>query len=394
MRRHLVGLPVLAVLLLAGGARADVHELEMAAGLDAGAEGTGIYALPWGLPPRQKTPSYGVARAAWRWLGFWRPNVALSAEFNTDTLAAGLDAYNVGAPGLSVGLFSRAELGFAQVSLNQLHDGVNHPERGYTASYAMTGGRASYTVLNRLTVEGELGGRGWVFTPGPNTDRNWRIPAPFLALEPRARLKWHDLRPDEGGLGLHRGMAAMLEAGMDVRAFSRSFGGYKGGPVDPRNTVEAGEFPRRISARGLAGVPLARRLWVGLQGDAGYGHDEDDISRTVIGGMNPYTVNVPGAAWGEWRSERYVAGHAHAGILPLQNLYVGLSAHLCVLNDPHRVGALDELGVVRAFAAEVRVALARVVRWRLSVGGSGDVRRERGPGALGAFTWFELGLRQ
>src|SRR5688500_7677087 len=128
-------------------------------------------------------------------------------------------------------------------------------------------------------------------------------------------------------------MYAWLEAGGDVRAFHQPFGGYQGEGPDPRNDVRNGEFPRRVSARGFAGVPIFKAFWLGLSGEAGYGADEDDLSRPVLGGMNPYSVTIPGAAWSEWRSERYAVGHAHFGVLPRPNLYVGLSGHLAVLND-------------------------------------------------------------
>jgi len=41
---------------------------------------------------------------------------------------------------------------------------------------------------------------------------------------------------------------------------------------------------------------------------AGAGRGQDELSRTLVGGLNPYVVPLAGAAWGELRMDEYVAG--------------------------------------------------------------------------------------
>ena len=40
---------------------------------------------------------------------------------------------------------------------------------------------------------------------------------------------------------------------------------------------------------------------------AGAGHLQDDLTKTRLGGLNPYVVPLAGAAWAEWWIERYTA---------------------------------------------------------------------------------------
>ena len=40
----------------------------------------------------------------------------------------------------------------------------------------------------------------------------------------------------------------------------------------------------------------------------GVGRGQDELSRTLVGGLNPYVVPLAGAAWGELRMDDYVAG--------------------------------------------------------------------------------------
>ena len=268
---------------------------------------------------------------------------------------------------------------------------MNRRERGFTASYAQVGGRAAYTLFTRLTVEAELSGRAWAFTKVPGvSDPLWRIPTAFVTAEPRARLKWDGLTRDPGRLGLHTGLQGLLEVGVDLRALSTPFGGQRGGPYEARNNLPQGANPRRFLLRGSGGVNLLKVFWLQGSGEAGYGSEEDDLTCVRVGGMNPYTVTMPGTAWGEFLCERFAAAHLEAGVTPLQLLYIGMSGHLAVVNDPHRVGDLDDVMLLRGLAAEARVGLLGFGVVHVRAGGNSDVMRAGGRGGFGVFAWLEM----
>lgn len=381
---------------LPGVLRGGSHELDGAVGADAALPGP---ALPSRASPdvtimqaaRAGLPSYSIEMAQWRWNGFYKRNMALTLGVNTDTIYGGLDAWNVGIPGLSIGVFGRAELLLAGVNVAWIQDGVNRSARGFTASYAMVGGRAAYTVLRHLTVEAELAGRAWLFAKVPFVhDPAWRIPSSFVAAEPRARIKWEGVTTDRARLGLRKGLYGLIEVGVDVRALSGPWGGYVGDPYEKRNNLKSGTYPRRVLVRGFGGVNVGHVWWLQAKGEAGWGQQEDDVSRTRIGGMNPYTVNMPGTAWGEFLCERYAAAHFEAGVTPIDMLYIGLSGHLALVNDPHRVGNLDEFQLLRGLAAEARLGLLGFGVIHVRAGGTPDVIRVGGHGGFGAFAWAEM----
>jgi hypothetical protein len=333
-----------------------------------------------------------VVRAAWRHAGFFRPNVALGLEFNTDTLGAVLDAWNVGFPGLSLGVFGRTEALLALVSSAPVFSGVARRDLGFFASYAQAGARVAYTTLEHLTLEGEAAVRGWWFMRSLDSDKNLRLSRPFVAIEPRLRIKWVSLVPDEGRLGLYQGLALVLETGADLRSQTTPWGGLEGGPPDPRNALPADALPRRVLLTGRAAMPVMRMGWLSARAEGGWGLDEDDLTRARVGGMNPYVVEMPGAAWGEFVTERFGAVHMELGLRPKGFLYVGVAGHAAVVNDPERRGAFDDVRILRGASVDARLSLFRVVRLMARVGGNIDVTRPQARGALGALLWADFAV--
>jgi hypothetical protein len=335
--------------------------------------------------PRRAPLPFGILGYRWRWTGFFKPNVASEISVNTDTVQAQVDAWDVGIPGSSVSTWARAEGLLAGVNTQWMQDGVNRWERGFTASYAQVGFRASQTAARVFTVETELAFRGWLFTPLPLLSAPGATPTPLLVAEPRVRLKFDGRRPDAHGLGLFTGVAGWLETGVDARLGTRPFG------EGTRNRLPWNALPRRVQGRGFLGAHTGR-WWLQARAEAALGVDEDDLSRTRVGGLNPYTVNMPGAAWGEFLCERFIATHVEAGLTTLPWLYTGLSVHAAAINDPHRTGELSSVGILRGVALETRVALSRFGLLHLRGGGSTDVLRPGRRAALGGFAWLEVWL--
>lgn len=391
------------VLALTGAAApvlAGTHVLDVGGGMDVAARGTGLNVGPDPTDPTQRNvrallggpPSYGIFFLRYRYNGLLGRNISVGGEFNTDTLSADVTAYDVGLPGITVAAFGRAEALLAGVNNNPIFDGETKADRGFGASYVLAGARTSYTTLGHLSVEAELAGRAWVFNPMPATQPHFRLPTPYASAEPRVRLKWLDAPRGREDLGLPRGLAMVLELGADIRALNEPWGGTTDEEPDPRNSLAQGAVAQRMVAAMVAGGrPLKRLQWY-VTGNAGWGTGEDDITRTRVGGQNPYTVNMPGAAWGEFLAARYLAASVHAGVLAKPFLYVGVGLHGAAVDDPARKGDTDDVGVLRGLSTEIRVGFLKYFLLRAQVGGNMDVRRGNRTGALGAFVWVEAGL--
>ncbi len=388
---------LLAGLLAQLPARAGHIQVDVGGGFDAAFNDVGPLPdpnAPGGFKPLGAItgpPSHGILFARYQHFGLWKRNLNVALEYNTDTLAAQLHVNNAGFTGLSVSLFARAEALLAGVNVNWMQEGKNRQERGFGASYVLGGGRVAYAVWQQLFVEVELAARGWLFNRMPQSASNLRIPAPFVTAEPRFRLKWEGARGDVHRMGMLEGVRVVGEVAADVRAFNKPFGGFTDGPVEKRNALAPGSVPHRVALLAQAGTRLGRLLWFHAQGQLGYGNQEDDLTRARVGGQNPYTVNLPGAAWGEFVSERYAATSVGLGVRPMPLLFTGVTGHLVVVNDPQRVGALNEVALLRGISAEARVGLLGFGHVKFQVGGNVDVLRPHGRGAMGAFVWLELG---
>ncbi|MEW5849312.1 MAG: hypothetical protein AB2A00_10885 [Myxococcota bacterium] len=399
MHRAVRMLALVTLLLISAEARTATNEFVVGRGFDVGLWGTGLNTFPDVTNPRERAfdsiirspTTQGIGRIFYRRNGILGRPLSLWLDFNTYKMGIFLRANELVGTGLSTTVFVRGEWMLTGLFVHHMKNGDNLRERGFIGYYGLAGARTAYKIMGPLSAEVELSGRQWFFHNGLRTARGFALPANFSALEPRFRLKLVDIQYEQRNLGLPRGLGAVVELGADVRLGSRSWGHVKGEPPDPRNQGGDHRLPRRVNARGTFGTPLPGRLWLTLQSEVGYGLDEDDVTRTRIGGMNPFSVNLPGAAWGEYWSERFGAVHGELGILATPFLYAGFSAHGVVLNDPRREGDLDRYDFKRGVTAESRIGMGRLGFLRFRVGGSPDVIRKKGVGSLAFLFWWELG---
>jgi hypothetical protein len=82
--------------------------------------------------------------------------------------------------------------------------------------------------------------------------------------------------------------------------------------------VRAGSDVHRSSAQPtIRAEALVHPSWLiapRIELRTGWARGEDDITRTRLGGLNPYVVPLAGAAWAEWWVESYVALRAGAAV--------------------------------------------------------------------------------
>ncbi|MCB9764905.1 MAG: hypothetical protein H6739_34330 [Alphaproteobacteria bacterium] len=252
---------------------------------DAGAE---VNATPHGIA------DLSVRRGDW------------SANLFTDTLDLRWDAEGDGGRRW---LAARLEVGAAGLMLSPWTDGGPDPDRALNASYlGMEGGRVWYGP------EGLYAGFQWLaraYVFGAMADTTVEVPDPRGLLTGDALLGWWT--PD---------VQAWARVGVDV-------------------TAEAAAPHAHLEIKARAPWRLAPRLAL----RAGFAERQDFLTRTRLGGMNPYVVPVAGAAWAEWWVEDYVAARLGPH-LQGEHLSLALSADLAAFDGQQALG-LEARGGLR-----------------------------------------------
>ncbi len=324
----------LLISLVACVSHAETHRLTGAAFVEA-----------WNDDDR---PMHGAVILAYD-LGGLPDEGRFGAEFNTDTLRLSYDARP--AKRLWTGVELSGEAFVAGLLPDYFVDGRSVLDRGFQASYARGRAYAKAQLGERSYFELEFGARRWFFGRADDTDPNFELPPDTWVMEPRLRFTWWGLGADEAWSDRHRlysrdrGVAFGLEGGLDFRDDASSWGAR-----DPRHFEEPDRRnrPEPVSARlsqwALTGWQALPWLRCQLREQAGMGAGEDDLTRTRIGGMNPYSLWIPGTPWAHYLSEDYLGGSGSLHFGVVDGLELGPLLSAVVLRDPHRTGA-DEAGV-------------------------------------------------
>lgn len=304
------------------------------------------------------SPMHGIALLGWDTRPLWRQG-RLHVVLNTDTLSLGFSGMRL-TEAVELGWELKSEFKIAGTLADYFQDGQTVEGRGFYANYVQPRVFAKLRIAERTWMELDVGGRRWVFEPidkGPReTDPALTLPPDAWVFEPRLRYTWWNLQHDAGWSDRHRlfprlrGIAAGVELGLDARADDQPWGARDAAvftSVDTRNAPDP--FAPRARQWFLAGVQVVPAVRVEFREQAAFGSGEDDLSRDRLGGSSPYTVNLPGAPWGAWFSERYVGGLASAHIRVIDDLEVGPQVGAIVLADPHRVGDTDAVGTEAGF---------------------------------------------
>lgn len=319
----------------------------------------------------------------------------LRALFNTDTLQLAVEGVPLGAGGVAeFGAYLRGEGLIAGVLINYFANGVRRPERGFFASYVAGAASLKLHVAERHTIELLAGARQWIFGRiAGTTDPQFVLPPNTGVLEPRLRYIFWAVTSDPGEWGAQvlfprvTGVAVMVELGLDARANARAWGA----PGDARNRPGAPIWMAREWLR--AGAPLGAALRVQIDQVASWGVGEDDLTRMRAGGMNPWSVTLPGLGWPALLSERLVAAQVGLYLRPwLRHRHeIGVLAAGGVFNDVNRAGALDTFGGAAGFALHGDL---RFGAWQfyLRAGYAVPVTWLRDPPQFGAFAGVGVAL--
>lgn len=318
--------------------------------------------------PDDTVPGHGIGVLAYDfdpWLAGGAPSIVL----DTDTVRLGLTEMRLG-DDWRVGVELAGEVAVAGLLTDHYVDGRAVPERGFFASYAEARGRLKRLVDGGAWAELTLTGRRWFFDRQATTADDLVLPPDTWVLMPRLHLGWWRLSDDAGWRDRHRlfprlrGVALGVDLGLDLRSDGRGWGRQDTPmPGDRRN---AGGTPTLLVRQWMRiGVPLGERARAEVEQRAGYGVDEDDLTRARVGGMNPYVVQVPGAPWAAWLAGRFVGARMSLPFRIAGDVELGPAAGIVMLQDSGRTGD-DDLDVVLGAGATLD---ARFGNWQVDLRG-------------------------
>jgi hypothetical protein len=192
----------------------------------------------------------------------------VSLELLTDTLDLRWQPYG---DGWRAWLGGRAEGGAAGLLISPWQDGAPAPEAALLASY-LGADAGALLALPAGFYAGPVGSAR-IYQFGSLSETTIAVPGPRAVISPEVIVGWSG-----------PGMWGQVRAGADLQSVRRA----------PRI---AGEFV--VSPWWT----LAPRLE--LRG--GVARDQDFLTLTRLGGLNPYVVPLAGAAWAEFRTQSYAA---------------------------------------------------------------------------------------
>lgn len=335
---------------------------------DAGQFAVAVAAETW---PDETVPFHGIAVLAYDfdpWLADGLPSIVL----DTDTLRLGLTEMRLG-DRWRLGFEAAGEAAIAGLLTDHYVEGEAQAERGFFASYLEARGRIKRLVDGGGWAELSLTGRRWFFDRTADTDPALVLPPEAWVLMPRLHLGWWRLADDAGWRERHRlfprlrGVALGVDVGLDLRSAARDWGGIGGegdGALWFGRNAAATVIPL-VRQWARLGVPLGERMRFEVEQRAGYGVDEDDLTRARVGGMNPYVVAVPGAPWAAWLSERFVGGRVALPLRLFGDVELAPTAAAIWLRDVDRRDS-DQMGVIWGAGATID---ARFGPWQLDLRG-------------------------
>jgi hypothetical protein len=267
----------------------------------------------------------------------------LRLYFNTDTLEVGLDRISL-AKNLELSVALRGEALFAGLLRYYYQNGLQDGAFGFNASYIVLRNKLQWHFAAAHTLEVIADVRHWWFGE-QNTSPSYALPNDSWVFEPRIGYIYWKVRSPGGEWGADKlfprflGNAAGVSVGVDVRSDDSAWG-LDDGRNDPSKAILS------INQWYRGGWQLSDFFRLEVQETANWGEGQDDITRQRVGGMNPYSIVVPGLPWAGILSERLLIAQASANFRVKKNKPHELGVLLSggTVNDPFRVGDLKDFG--------------------------------------------------
>jgi hypothetical protein len=321
-----------------------------------------------------------------------KSGAAAAVEYNTDTLTLEYVGHRL-TSALTVGGRARGEFGAANLLIDHFREGEVLTERGILASYVHLDAWLKARLAKRTYLALNLGARHWFFGTTKFTSDSLTLPVDTLVLEPRLSFTWWGLQSDKGWRDRHRvyprlkGLAIGFVAGANWQQATRAWGELED-PDRPEVRNQPDTWQVLVTQWLLAGATVVDGIRVQLQEEAGWAEGEDDLYRRTLGGMTPYSVNIPGVPWAYFHAGDYAAVQTSVRFSVEQSLELGPLVSVIALRDPDRSGA-SEFGVLWGVGAE---ADWRRGVWQLNLrGGFSPSIRTMHPGTPGWTALLALG---
>jgi hypothetical protein len=288
--------------------------------------------------------------------------------YNTETVQLSVENVPLGSDSLQLSAGIRGELGYAGILRDYFVDARKDITRGFFASYVYVFTSVKWLPGGPHSLEAVLGGRQWIFARDPNaTSSTLALPVDPTVFEPRIRYTfWNINAPsDEWQAQVLfpriRGVTAGIELGADIRSNTTPW-------ATIHNTNNHRNAPKTVILMARQwlrlGTQISPRWRFQFDENASWGIGEDDLTRVRAGGMNPYSVTIPGLPWPALLCERLLAGNASVHLRP--SLYYrhefGVAFAGGFFNDIHRDGSLDTFGFASGASA-----FADLRFWRMQV---------------------------
>lgn len=301
------------------------------------------------------TGGHGYLLVHWRWHGLG-PSSRLDLSLSTDTLEASLSGLEL-SDHLSAHASLKGEYPFGRLLPDYYRRGRRWPGREFNAGYLRAEVGLQASDGDAHFVDLTLRGRKWWFRRLERTSDALQLPEDLWAFEPRLSYTYWNVRSDRSQWQPHhpftriRGLAVGARVGADWRSSSRAWGarGPPFSPIDPRNEPETPILTVRQWLE--IGWPLSTPVYLRLAESAAWGSGEDDLTRSRLGGLNPWVAPVAGLPWGSIVSGRYLTGRLGLRWTGWADHEFGIFVDGGGIADLRRTGALDTLDPAMGFGA-------------------------------------------
>jgi len=318
----------------------------------------------------------------------------LGIELNTDTLRISYDRIRFADGLIELGASLAGEAVFAGLLPDYYREGVRDSARGFWASYLAVQGYGKLNLPKNNFVALKLGVRRWFFSSTDNTDETLVLPGEAWVFEPRLNYTFWKIKSDRSLwqrnrlFGRVRGIALGVILGVDVRSEAHSWGAIDGAvfdPIDPRNNPDQVILLANQWLR--AGWQMHDRVRTQFAQAAIWGNGGDDLTRSRVGGFNPYVIPIAGAPWAAYLSEKLVAlewsWHFRIG----DEMETGLLFDGAFIEDQFRTGDISDFSPVGGLGLFADLPLGN---WQVDVRGgwSPDLSGRAEAGQFAAFVSF------
>lgn len=296
----------------------------------------------------EQTPGHAALMLRWDLEGL-PGDSRLGLEYNTDTLRLGLDGFKLN-DATEFGVLVIGEAIGANLLFDYFQQGKSVPERAISASFIGAQAWLKVNLLTHLYVQAELGAKNWFFKARENkTSPNLILPADGLVVEPRLHFTWWKLAHDAVWAERmrlyprHHGWALGATLGLNYQQKTKAWGALdknEFSPTDLRNDPQ--ELQYLVSQWMWAGWKIGSNFRTQVIEELAWSQGEDDLSRRTIGGLTPYTVNIPGVPWAYFHAGDYGALQWTTHIpLFADGLEIGSIVSAVAMRDVDRIASAD-----------------------------------------------------